>query len=170
MVILFSDRKNRIEKEITEILTFAGADYISDKTIYSGEGFFSVISEYKKIDLKIKNGIAVFCGNADRFKTQVFPENIIGICEDTNTAALQLFKINRIPVISCGMNSKNTITLSSIIDNELLASLQRSIYDINGKKLEPAEFKIKLNKNYSPFSVMASLAVLLLKGIIPKEF
>ena len=68
------------------------------------------------------------------------------------------------------MNSKNTITLSSIIDNELLASLQRSIYDINGKKLEPAEFKIKLNKNYSPFSVMASLAVLLLKGIIPKEF
>ena len=68
------------------------------------------------------------------------------------------------------MNSKNTITLSSFGDKSLLATLQRSIIDRNGLEIEPSEFKIKLKKNYNPFSVMASCAILLLCGIKPDKF
>lgn len=170
MVILFSERKSRIEKEIIEILTFTGADYISDKTVCSREGVFTIISEYKKTELKIPQGIAVFCDNTERFKNQTFPKGIIGICEDTNINALELFKNSNTPIISCGMSGKNTITLSSLGDNTLLAALQRIITNVNNTEIEPCEFKIKLNKSYSPFAVMASVAVLLLKGITPKEF
>ncbi len=167
MVILFADRKSKTEKEIIEILTLFGASYISDKTVCSTEGAFTVVSEYKCIDLILNDGIAVICDITDRFKSQRFPTGIIGVCEDTNIKALDLFHKNHIPVITCGMNAKNTVTLSSLDNNIPFITLQRRITNLKGKIIEPAEFNIKLSKNYSPFSVMASVAILLLEGQIP---
>lgn len=169
MVILFSGRKNKTEKEIIEILTGVGAGYISDKAIFSGDEQITIISEYKRTELKIDKGIAVFLDDTDRFKGQTFSNGIIGICEDCNKKALELFYESNIPVISCGMNQKNTITLSSINSDTLLASLQRTVTDIRGNEIEPEEFKIKLKKQYLPFSVMASTAILILCGIIPND-
>lgn len=169
MVILFSERKSNIADEITEILTSCGANYISDRVIYSPNGSFTVVREYKKTDITLKKGVAVFCDNTERFKEQSFPLGIIGICEDRNKNALKVFLKSKTPVISCGLGNKNTVTVSSITDNSLLATLQRSINTLYGVKIEPADFKIALKKNYSTFSVMASVAVLLLNGINPKE-
>lgn len=170
MVIIFSGRKSAVEKEIISILTKYGANYISDKMISADAGKFTIISEYKKTDIKLKKGIAVFIDDTDRFNDQIFPEGIIGICGDSNTKALELFKKSNIPVISCGMNCKNTVTLSSLNSSTLLATLQRTVIDNYGNEVDPGEFKIKLTKNYEPFSVMASAAVLLVNGIIPDEF
>lgn len=170
VVILFADRKSRTEKEIIDILTLFGANHISDKTVCSQEGVFTVVSEYKNIDIKLKSGIAVLCDTTQRFNKQSLPLGIIGICEDTNINALNLFYKNHIPVISCGMGNKNTITLSSLENNIMFVTLQRKITDIKGRIIEPAEFKITLKKNYSPFSVMASVAIILLEGLAPKKF
>ena len=170
MVILFSGRKSTVEKEIIEILSGYGADYISDKAVSSVGGQFTVISEYKKTDIKLKSGIAVFIDDTDRFNNQTFPKGITGICEDGNFTALKVFKESGTPVITCGMSAKNTVTLSSFGDSSLLASLQRTLTDFKGNEIDPAEFKIKLTKRFSPFSVMASAAVLLLIGIKPDVF
>ena len=169
MVILFSDRKNKTEKEIIEILKNYGADYISDKKIHKGNGKITIISEYKITDLNIEKGIAVYIDETQRFIGQKFPMGIIGICEDCNKEALKNFSYNKIPVITCGMSAKNTITLSSINSDTLLATLQRNITVINGNEIYPEEFKIKTKKNYLPFSVMASIAILLLNDITPYE-
>lgn len=170
MVILFSNRKNKCEDEIIEILCQNGGTYISDKKVKGGNGLFTVISEYKKTELELDNLIAVFLDDTERFKAQTFPKNTIGICENCNINALSVFEENNIPVICCGLNSKNTITLSSFGDRSLLTALQRSITDINGLEIEPSEFKIKLRKSYNPFSVMAASAILLLCGIKPSVF
>ncbi len=170
MVILFSGRKCAVEKEIIEILSGYGANYISDKAVSSAEGRFTVISEYKKTDIKLKSGIAVFIDDTDRFDNQIFPDGITGVCEDSNLKALSIFKSCGTPVISCGMSGKNTVTLSSLGSTSLLASLQRTVTDLCGNEVDPAEFKIKLTKQYSPFAVMASAAVLLLVGIKPEVF
>ena len=170
MVILLSNRKNKTEKEIIEILKQYGATFISDKFVSENDGNFTIISTYKKTDINLKKGIAVFIDNTSRFENQEFPIGIIGICEDKNTIALKEFQKNHIAVISCGMNLKNTITLSSINDDSLFATLQRTVTDYKGKSIDPSEFKIKLKKEYSPFAVMASLAILLLNGILPYEF
>lgn len=169
MVILFSGRKNKTENEIIEILTKSGASYISDRRILAGNEKIIIISEYKKTELKINKGIAVFIDDTDRFIGQKFPDGIIGICEDCNSKALEIFYENKIPVITCGMNAKNTIAISSISSNTLLASLQRRITDIGGNVIEPEEFKVKLSKKYLPYSVMASITILILCGIIPEE-
>lgn len=170
MVILFSGRKSSTEKEIIDILTSYGANYISDKKINLSGKNFTIISEYKKTDMSLKNGIAVFIDDTERFNGQTFPKGIIGICENHNQKALNIFKDNLVPVISCGMSPKSTITISSINDDSLLAALQRTIVDFNGFEIEPLEIKINLTKAYNPFSVMASAAVLLLMGITPDSF
>ena len=136
MVILFSGRKSAVEKEIIEILTGYGANYISDKAVSSVDGSFTVVSEYKKTDIKLKSGIAVFIDDTDRFCNQIFPDGIIGICEDKNTAALKAFKTSGTAVISCGMSAKNTVTLSSFGDTSLLASLQRTLTDFEGNCID----------------------------------
>lgn len=170
MVLLFSGRKSKIEKEIIEILSSYGGCLISDKRVSGKEGSFTIVSCYRVAELNIEKGIAVFCDDTERFESQVFPKGIIGICEDSNSPALTVFKHNGIPVISCGMNSKNTITLSSLESDTLFAALQRTVRDSTGTAIEPEEFKIKLTKQYQPFSVMASVAILLLNSIKPQEF
>lgn len=169
MVILFSDRKSKTEKEIIEILTNSGATYISDKAVVSGEKAITIISEYKKSDIRLKKGIAILLDSSNRFVEQKFTKEIIGICEDTNETALSIFSKNPVAVISCGMSNKNTVTISSKTGNSVLITLQRAINSIYGETIEPAEYKIKLRKKYNEFSVMASVTVLLLYGYFPKE-
>lgn len=170
MVILFSGRKSAVEKEIIDILTKHSATYISDKKVAEGNGKITIISEYKKTDIELKSGIAIIIDDTNRFTEQHFPNGIIGVCEESNTKALEIFKASSIPVISCGMGAKNTVTLSSLNSDTLLTSLQRTLTDKSGNPVFPGEYKIKLTKKYSPFSVMASTAVLLLNGILPEEY
>ena len=170
MVILFSERKNHTEREIIEILTSFGGNYISDKKIEKNGELFTIVSEYKKTDLKIKGGIAIILNATERFKGQKFPKGITGICEDINRDAFELLKKSKIPLISCGMNPKSTVTLSSINKDTVSVFLQRIITDINGNDIEPFEFKIKLKKSYSQFSLLSSAVILLIYGITPKEF
>ena len=84
MVILFSPRKSEHEKEIIEILTDFGGNYISEREVNCQNGKFTVISEYKNTELKINKGIAVIADDTDRFENQIFPKGIIGICESEN--------------------------------------------------------------------------------------
>ncbi len=170
MVILLSDRKNKCENEIIEILQKHGAQCISDKYIKDGRDDFTILSFYKNSNIQISKGIAVFLDHGERFKKQILPLGIIGICEDNNYSALDILKRNKIETICCGMGNKNSITLSSIGSDNLFACLQRGFRNSNGEIIEQGEFKIKLSKNYHPFSVMASAAILLLEGKTPHRF
>ena len=164
MVLLFSNRKNKLEKEIIEILTACGADFISDKFITASGGYFTVAVCYKKTVLDIKNGVVLMLDDTHRFVNQELPIGITGVCEDRNETALKLFKANGLPVITCGNNSKNTLTISSVENNNYLVTLQREIIDIRGNVIYPADYKITLEKQYSPEAVMLSCGVLCLIG------
>lgn len=164
MVLLFSNRKNKLEKEIIEILTACGAEFISDKFITASGGYFTVAVCYKKTLININKGVALMLDDTHRFLKQEFPIGITGICEDSNETALKLFKANGLPVITCGNNAKNTLTISSVENNNYLVTLQREIIDIKGNVICPADYKICLEKGYSPEAVMLSCGVLCLIG------
>ncbi len=170
MVILFAERKSKNEKEIIEILKKYGADHISDGVIDRTKSRFTVVTVYKKTNLEIERGIAVYTDNTSRFKEQQHPIGLIGICEENNTSAFKIFKNSNNAVITCGSNRKNTVTFSSANDNVLLASLQRSIIDQRGNTIDPCELKIELTKKYSSFAVMVCACILLLHGIKPQKF
>ena len=60
MVILLSNRKNKAEKEIIEILKQYGATYISDRFVSENNGNLTIISTDKKTNINLKKGIALF--------------------------------------------------------------------------------------------------------------
>ncbi len=170
MVLLFSERKSKHKDEIREILTHYGASYISDRGITEGELGVNIISIYKETDITLNKGVAVFCDDTERFYNQHLPNDITGICDESNIFAIKSFEANGIKAIICGMGPKNTVTFSSIHDNAVIITLQRTITDYNGEELLPCEFKINLLRKYKPFSVMAAATVLLLHGVIPESF
>ncbi len=170
LVILFTERKSKYEKEIIEILEKYGANHFSDKSISDNGGSFTVISIYKPTSLSIKNAIAVFLEANEKFIFQVYPIGIIGICEDTNIPALENFKQNHNAVITCGICNKNTLTISSFGEKYVLVTLQRAIIDLKGNKIEPREYKISLTKPYSEYSILSATAILITKGIYPESF
>ncbi len=169
-MVILSNRKSKKEKEIIKILKQYGANYISDKILTDLCGKFTIASIYKKTELDLQKGIAVFTEKTLRFKDQKFPIGMVGICEENNHLCLETFKKSRNAVITCGSNHKNTFTLSSYSNGPLLVSLQRSFYDINGNIVEPCELKISITEDYSPFSVMCAAVILLYHGIVPDKF
>ncbi len=170
MIILLTERKNEYEKEIVEILEKYGADHFSDKILSKKGGNLTAISLYKPTKLSLNTAVAIFLGKSIKFSRQIYPIGIIGICEDTNKLALSSFKKSNNAVITCGINNKNTITISSFGKSSVLVTLQRSVIDIKGNRIEPCEFKIKLSKQYLPYSVLAATAALILNGIKPNVF
>ena len=162
MVILFSNRKSKLGKEILEILIACGADFISDKSVISTGGFCTATVCYKKTKIDTKKAIILIIDDSEKFKNQILPLDVIGICEDTNQNALNIFRENNVPVITCGNNHKNTITISSIENNQYILTLQRQITNLKGNVILPTDYKITLNNKYSPEAVMLSGAVLCL--------
>lgn len=169
MVLIFSSRNGRIEREITEILCSYGGTYVSDSTVIEGDSRFTVVSRRKAGYIKAKHSLALFLDSNEKFNRQRFSRNTVGICESSNTAALTVFKRNKIPVLCFGMNSRNTVTLSGIDSDTVSVSIRRTFTDINSKLFEPIDFKLKLKSAYHPISVMACVSVLLMHGIIPNE-
>lgn len=170
MVILLCRKKSTVAKEIAEILTFHGANHITDNTIVQKRGSFVVVTKTQICDLKLNNAVIVFCDGTKQFRNQRLCKGIIAICEETDRAALEILARSNTPVISCGMNQKNTVTLSSLNGDVWFTALQRSLFDFKGNNVLPSEFKIHLKKRYKPYSVLAAATVLLLNGIKPCEF
>ena len=117
MIIIFTDKKTKCGTEISDILY---------RCIPKRQTDFDIVTEYSE--------------NID------FPPGSIGVCEDSNSEALKLLMKNCVPVISCGMNGKNTVTLSSVGGSSALVSLQRTVTDIYGSDREPAEFRLRLRR------------------------
>lgn len=170
MVLLFWGKNNIYEKEIFEILKNYKINFISEKKIITENKNFTIISINKPTNIESKIGIAVFLDKSHTFVNQKIPNNFIGICEEDNISALEICKKNNLNVICCGMNSKNTVTFSSIKNNIIIIALQRCIKSINNNKIEPCEYKIKLTRKYQKFSILASFLILLLNDIIPEKF
>ncbi len=65
-----------------------------------------------------------------------------------------------IPIISFGMEHKNTITLSSN-DREVIIAVQREITALNNKIIEPREYKFNIKNSYTHLLGFCALAIIL---------
>lgn len=122
---------------------------------------FEKLNEKKTIILINKNSIKnlfnvkfdfliidknVFTNNNDLIKIILNSNRIIVNTDyDENLEPIKNLKLN---VITYGMNSKATVTLSSVSDTEILLSLQRAIKNYKKELIEPQEIKIS-GKNFS---------------------
>ena len=88
----------------------------------------------------------IFSNNDDLVKIVLNSDRIIVNADyDENLEAIKNLKLN---VITYGMNSKATLTLSSVSDEGTLITLQRAIKNSKKELVEPQEIKIS-GKNFS---------------------
>ena len=137
---------------------------------------FEKINEKKTIILVNKNSIKnlfnvkfdfliidrnIFNNNDDLIKIILNSNRIIVNADyDENLEPIKNLKLN---VITYGMNSKATLTLSSVGDNEVLLSLQRAIKNYNKELVEPQEIKISgknLSKNLYMEMILAIFLII----------
>ena len=169
MVFLFSERNSREEEEITEILCRNGAGITATGMPPSSASFPLFIIRNPDI-LEAANGVAIFTSDCRAFSRRALPFPLTGVCEQGNHTALSIFKRNQIPAVVCGMDHRNTLTLSSVSEGAVLAGLQRSLTDKNGREIPPAEYPVTLSGPYCRFAVLASAAALLFEGFSPESF
>ena len=169
MILLFADEHDRTEKEITGILFGCGANIVAGNRV-AGRGGFTVAVMREPVAVGSCRGAAVFGGGSADFAGQRLPDSVTGICEEGDLPALTVFQNSGVPVITCGMDQRNTVTLSSLTETSALVALQRSLQDNFGREITPGEFKIALCRRYSPFAIMASAAALLTEGMHPERF
>jgi len=68
-------------------------------------------------------------------------------------------------VVTCGLSCKNTVTVSSLIENKLIVSIQREIVSLYGNKISEQEFSIDFKEIDQIEAILAAISVLLLIDI-----
>ncbi len=68
-------------------------------------------------------------------------------------------------VLTYGMGSKATLTVSSIEDTHMVLCLQRAVTDLCGNVIEPQEFSVSLMGDCDPDFVMLVAGMLLIGGV-----
>ena len=89
---------------------------------------------------------------------------VIAVVNSNNTEALQTASALKIPAVTCGMQSKDTITLSSITQESAVLSIQRSIVTFDNTVIEPSEIPLTLHSSLDNFTILAVCAILILSG------
>ncbi len=102
-----------------------------------------------------------FNNNEDLIKIILNSNRIIVNADyDENLEPIKNLKLN---VITYGMNSKATLTISSVSDSEVLLSLQRAIKSHKKELIEPQEIKISgknLSKNLYMEMILAIFLII----------
>lgn len=89
-------------------------------------------------------------------------KQVISIVNGGNEKALRMLKDSPALTLTCGMSSKDTLTLSSINDCSAVVSVQREISGLNHQTIEPCEIKINFENKFSDYELLSACAVLLL--------
>lgn len=77
----------------------------------------------------------------------------------------QISTLNAQEVISYGLCCKNTLTVSSCIDNTLVISLQRKIRTLGDASIEEQDFSVKISDPDEPEMILAAIATLLVSDV-----
>ena len=88
---------------------------------------------------------------------------IINIDTNIDNSNLNIVNSN---LITYGFNSKSSITISSVTDDDVLIYLQRNIYNNYGE-IEVQEIKMENNPNYSIYDLIIVLTLFLM--YVPKD-
>lgn len=86
-----------------------------------------------------------------------------------NAAALDYLAGYELQAITCGLSSKDTLTLTSISDTSAVVALQRSLVSWDGSVVEPAELPVRLSCPADSHSLLCCAAALAYAGLLGRQ-
>lgn len=144
LVGIVTNQKNElyVKKELSDIICKENIIFINDKNISNMK---NIKFEFIVIDTQINN-IAEFRKIISNSKYVILNsdiENNIEVIKDLN-----------LMIVTYGFNNKSTFTVSSITESNIIICLQRIIFKPNGKKVEPGEYRLKLDENTEKYAII----------------
>lgn len=95
------------------------------------------------------------------------PRPVPTIANSENAEQLAALAKLSIPVITCGMRPKDSVTFSSCGDERVVASLGRTIRTVSGDELEPLEIPFHDCFGMEGYPLLAYAALRMLLGDVP---
>lgn len=163
-VILYGNPIDNVYDDINALLSGYGITTLNGEKIsqINDGGDYLFVKRSEPMIIDVPKGIFVFLNKIDKIFNLKIPSGFVAITRSENSAALRLLKTIGINTITCGMASADTLTLSSVSESSVSVSLQREIKTLSNQTVEPAEFPIKITKNYSDYGILATCGILLL--------
>jgi len=139
--------------------------------------FLLALEQSPPVQISHGTDLTDFSGAYDLFVADSF-SNAILLPADLSCRALllpggvQMAAFSQIPskwVVSFGLSSKDSITVSSLTPDSALLALQRELVTLSGQVIEQQEIPISIPPSTSASGVMAFYGALLLLGVPPKR-
>lgn len=164
-IVVFSSEKFalQLQKTLSEIYELS---FVSEKKIIINNSaqFILVVKQRIETDMEA-DGVFVVCDKGKCGCECGFDS--IAIVDSSNKSLKNFLLDCETEYITCGMNSKDTISFSSIHEQEVTVSVMRTIKDINGNTIEPFETTIISKSDiskYSPFYLLSLVALVSILG------
>ena len=90
----------------------------------------------------------------------------VAIVDSSQDELLEHVCATRLPAITCGLGSRDTITLSSMTAPGAVVDLRRGVTCLDGSRVEPQELPLRLEGPLDSFLLMCFAAILILSGKI----
>ena len=118
--------------------------------------------------LSVEKAILIFDSGA-ALDSLSLKGQFVAVTASENAEAIKLLKKKKIPAITCGMSSKDTVSLSSRGEGSACVCIQREIEALSGQRVEPREVAVKYEGELSEYSIMAATVTLMLCGALPEN-
>lgn len=145
----------------------------------------ATIEEYQAKAPEEQKKISFLMGNEDNFALKKLDNHIL-ICKDeecipkhlnqsknavavvqaSNPKLVEKVSLTRLPALTCGLSTRDTLILSSINEDSAVLGVQRSIICFDGTVAEPQDIPIRLGGHMDTFTLMAAASVFILSGNI----
>lgn len=114
--------------------------------------------------VQMEHCILLFKANCSGLGGITLPRAHAAVLEPENEKAAALLQAQHVPIVTCGLSQKNTVTFSSRTPSTAVVSLQREIHDTSGAPVEPRELPVALSSPREDYPLLASVAALWLAG------
>ena len=147
------------EKDLYSALDFALSKYFGQ-----GQLAISDINSYKPT--KNDNVIVLYKRPQPSVASLEGARAAIAVVDSGNEQLIAHVSKTRLLAITCGLRSRDTITLSSIDPESAVIDLRRTITCLDGSEVEPQEIPLRYNLPKDNFLLMCIAAILILSGKI----
>ena len=121
--------------------------YIKNKSLVQcGQGYEIVVAEASEIKSLYIRECIIIMKSGGIVPEIPLPEKSIIIVNSENTEQLAALKNANQGVVTCGSSEKDTLCYSSFTGDSIVISLNREIIAFSGRRIQPLEIPLKLDK------------------------
>lgn len=174
-IIVYGKKEDtEISVALQKILDILGKNYIfnSETKIFSKHNHSNNNMDFLIIDTDILPNTQIGLRDIFIFKSETpvlnysaLPEMFCAVVESSNINAISILNNSKTEVVACGFSNKDTLTFSSVTEDSLVVSLQRSLKNVYDITVEPNEVPINLTSEIGHYALLSAIVTLILCGI-----